>query len=573
MISPDPANANTLRTTWRKERGVLVWVFVFSVFVNLLMLTGPLYMLAVYDQVLATGSVRTLTALTLLVLVLFLLMGVLDYCRGRVMARFGARFQQHLNTPLFNGVLTQAAGDPSGRKNMGLLRHLEALHDVFLSPALIAVMDMPWAPLFITAIFFLHPWLGWLALAGAAVIIASTVLNQATSSRVARNAQRKAQTAHRFAEDALEAHEVVLAQDMIDTVEARHDNLRHQAQIQQMRASDWTGLFASFSKSFRLFLQSAILGLGAYLVIKGELTAGAMIAASILLGRALAPVEQVLANWPMLLRGRLAWSLLGHFFSELSQQPASSLTHGKHPVLQVKELSVAPPGSNEPTAQGISFFLGPGQVMGVIGPSGSGKSSLAKCLAGVWPAASGDIILPTTEDATTTDWRVGYLPQTVHFLSGTVAENIQHMATEPDEKGVTEAAKRARIHTMILGLPNGYDTFLDGNNNLLSGGQRQRIALARALYGQPDLLVLDEPNSMLDEEGTEALNEAIQWIKHNRKRVVVMTHRPRAIGECDVLLRLVSGRMAAFGPRDAVLEDMYPGNKRIRNLVARNAKP
>ncbi len=575
MSTSDPSGRQSLRAALRRGRILLLWVFLFSVCVNVLMLTGPLYMLAVYDQVLTSGSVDLLSALTVLVFALFLLMGVLDYARGRIMARIGARVQSSLDAQVFEKILGRAADPIDRRSNANMLRHLESVQAMFLSPVLTAVMDMPWTPLFVVAIFLLHPMLGWLALAGGVLIVAIAVANQMITAQSVRSAQSKSQQADKFSQDALGNHEIVLGQGMIRNLVQRHVGLRETAQAQHMRASDWTGLFASGSRSFRLFLQSAILGLGAYFVLKGELTPGAMIAASILLGRALAPVEQALSNWPVLQRARLGWAALTHLFS-LDQ---TQVTHVPLPRptadLSVTDLSVTPPGGRLPTIRGLVFDLRPGQVLGVIGPSGSGKSSLARALVGAWTPSSGNILLaghPLSHyDKTDLGNYIGYLPQSVHLFPGTIAENICRMAPNPDRTTVIDAAKRAGAHKMIMALPAGYDTLLEGTDSLLSGGQRQRVALARAVFGDPVLLVLDEPNSMLDSDGAYALNNTVKSFKAQGKSVILMTHRPQAISECDMLLAIKDGATTSFGQRSDVLEKTFPNIQKIRDLVARKA--
>lgn len=575
MTRPVRTKPQELRAAFRGERITLVWIFLGSVCVNLLMLTGPLYMLAIYDQVLISGSIDLLTALTLLVLGLFSLMGVLDYCRGRIMSRFGARFQSRLDVPVLRKMLAGRSEIGDGDQKASMIRHLDALQYVFQSPALIAIMDMPWAPLFIAAIFVLHPALGWLALAGAVVIVSMTILGQRMTARHAATVHRKSQHAHRVVSEMLGAKDVIRAHGMQDTLLDRHVAARDDVLIPRLKVSDWSGLFASSSKAFRLFLQSAILGYGAYFVILGELTAGAIIAGSILLGRALAPVEQTMAHWAALQRARIAWSELNAFFANDAPTLSAAPKSGPDIRLHVENLTVVPTGSTAPVIEGIGFELAGGQVLGVIGESGSGKTTLAKCLTGAWPATTGAVSFQArTQGADAPDKaasRIGYLPQIVHFFSGTIAENIRHMSIGPDRRGVMDATMRAQAHRMIMTLPKGYDTHLDGNENLLSGGQRQRVGLAIALYGNPDLLVLDEPNSMLDAAGSRALNETIRQVRDAGKLVILMTHRPQAIKECDMLLVLRKGRMHAFGPREDVFNKLYPTNQKIRDLALRKA--
>ncbi len=566
-----------LRQAWRRGRGLLVWAFVFSICVNMLMLTGPLYMLAVYDQVLTSGSVDMLVALTVLVMVLYLLMAVLDYARGRIMARIGARFQTHLDGRLFDIVMRRSA-DPKARPaNTRALRDLSAIQALFLSPALIAVMDMPWAPLFIAAIFLFHPVLGWLAVTGGAMIVVLTLINQIVTARRGRLAQMTSQQAQAFADQTQATSEIVLTQGMRESMTTRYKALRNEAQQQEINANDWSGVFTSLIKAFRLFLQSAILGLGAYYVIEGVLTPGSMIACSILLGRALAPIEQAMSNWPVLQRARAGRRSLIRLFSDMPVQAPETLLPPPQARMALVGVSILPPGARTPVLRDVSFEIAPGQALGVIGPSGSGKSSLARALVGLWSVPSGELRF---DGATLDQYRagelgkyIGYLPQSVSLFEGTVAENIRRMDAEPQSKAVIRAAKRANAHKMIMSLPNGYDTYLDGNDCLLSGGQRQRMALARALYGDPVLLVLDEPNSMLDTEGAEALNRTVGELKADGRSVIIMTHRPQAIAQCDMLMVIEAGIVKELGPRNDVLEKTYPNISRIRQIVTKRSAP
>ncbi len=570
----DPApGLPELRAARRLGRTLLIWAFLFSVFVNLLMLTGPLYMLQVYDRVLASRSVETLTALTVLIAALFALMAVLEYARGRLMARIGARFQSALDARVFEAGLRRGADPKERTAAAGALRDLDGVQRLFVSPVLLAAMDMPWTPLFIAAIFLFHPLLGWLALAGATILIAVTLANQLLTAGMVRQGFAADQTAHRFADEIRIGNEVVQTQAMGSAMTARFLRRRHDALVRSIRANDWTGSFTSFTKAFRLFLQSAILGLGAWLVLRGQMTPGAMIAASILLGRALAPVEQALGQWPVLQQARAGWAELGRWLAELPRTPARTALPLPKAHLVVRGLAVMSPGAKAPTLRGIGFELTPGHALGVIGRSGSGKSTLARALLGYWPPVAGEIRLggPTLDqyDPESLGRHIGYLPQSVTLFSGTVAENIARMATAPDAEAVVRAAQRANAHDMVVQLPEGYDTLLDGNENQLSGGQRQRIALARALYGDPVLLILDEPNSALDAAGSEALNATIRDFKAQGRAAIVMTHRPMPIAECDLLMVIEGGTQAAFGPRDEVLKKMVRNAEPVKRVLRR----
>ena len=546
-----------LRNTRNQGTTFLALAFLFSVFVNLLMLTGPLFMLQVYDRVLGSRAVETLTALFLLVALLYVLMAMLDYARGRIVARFGARFQSALDERVFDATLRRSLDPKTRSAPATALRDLEIIQKLCASPILLAVMDIPWTPVFLAAIFLFHPLLGWLAVGGGSLLIFIALINQVLTRNKVAEAQRASAQANSFSEHARQAAEVVRSQGMQRAVTQRWLRQRSSALSQTISASDWTGSFTSLTKSLRLFLQSAMLALGAWLVLRNELSPGAMIAGSILLGRALAPVEQAVGQWGMIQQARTAWVSLNQFLDTTPpEMPRTKLPVPKA-KLEAKRLTVIPPGADTPTLRNVTLRLEPGKALGVIGKSGSGKTTLAKALLGLWQPAGGEIRLGgATLDQYDPDdlgQHIGYLPQQVTLFNGTVAENIARMSENPDPEAVVDAAKKANAHDLILTLEKGYDTFLEGNDSQLSGGQKQRIALARALYGDPVLLILDEPNSALDADGTEALNAAVRGLKAEGKGAIIMTHRPQAISECDDLAVVERGQVVKFGSRDEIL--------------------
>lgn len=549
-----------LRRAREKGHGLLWVVFGFSVFVNLLMLTGPIFMLQVYDRVLGSRSEETLLALFGLVVALYALLGVLDYARGRVLARIGAQFQARLDGRVFHGVIKASLCPPSRVASASGLRDLENLQKACAAPAMLAFFDLPWTPFFVAVIFLFHPVLGWLALAGGGFLIIVAVLNTLTTSGKSAVAQVTADKAGLLADQAQQACELICAQGMRRDVAARWGSLRLTALQAAVQVSDRTGLCVALSKAFRLLLQSAIVAVGAWLVLQGELTAGAMIAGSILLGRALTPVEQAIGQWPLVQRSIAGWKRLDHLLSETTV-PDRALSLPR-PVAraEVKGLTVFASGARAPTLSGITFDLHPGQALGVIGKSGSGKSTLARALMNLTQPVAGQVRLGGAAldqyDPDLLGRYIGYLPQQVTLFSGTVAENIARLSQEFDDAKVIDAARQANAHEMILTLPNGYQTVIHGPGTQLSGGQAQRIALARALYHDPVLLVLDEPNSALDSDGVDALNRTVSRIKRAGCSVILMTHRPAAISACDTLIVLDQGRMTANGPRDEVMRAM-----------------
>ncbi|MEL7104656.1 MAG: type I secretion system permease/ATPase [Pseudomonadota bacterium] len=566
-----PSHRNPMVSARRQGRSLFWLAFLFSIFVNLLMLTGPLFMLQVYDRVLASQSVETLVALFALVVGLMSLMGFLDWARGRVVARIGGRMQETLDGLAFAAGLNGQVKAPGAKSSLSSLRDVEAIQTFHTAPVYLALMDLPWSPLFFAIIFIFHPWLGWLALAGAGVLITATLLNQLLTSRSVVTARQKAAEADQFSVQAHAGSEIVLGLGMADAVGARWRTKRREAMSLGLKSSDWTGSFTTFAKAFRLLLQSAMLAAGAYLVLQGELTAGAMIAASIILGRALAPIEQSLGGWPLVQRARAGWASLKALFADMPQAETRTALPRPEGRLSIKDVSLLSPNKRGRTLSNVTLTLEPGTAMGVIGRSGSGKSTLAKAIVGLVTPDAGTIRLggPSLDhyDRASLAAHIGYLPQELTLFDGTIAENIARMAETPDAEAVVKAAKRAAVHDLIVSLEDGYDTVIDGSNPSLSGGQRQRIALARALYGDPVLLVLDEPNSALDSEGSEALNRVVREFKSDAHSVVIMTHRPMAISECDTLAVMDGGRMTAEGPRDEILRSMLRNSEDVQRTL------
>lgn len=548
--------------------GLLAFVAVFSIFVNLLTLTGPLFMLQVYDRVLTSRSEETLLALIVLVAALYLLMAMLDFARGRLLARIGVKFQILLDEPVIRAAIGNAISPQGQRASSQALKQVETLRNFCASPVLIALVDLPWAPIFLTAIFVFHPVLGWVALAGGAILIALSAMNQMFTKKNVVRHQSENVLAGSFADQAVAGNEIIRAQGMRDAIKNRLIGLRRNAMYESLLAADRTGTFFAISRSFRLFLQSAILCAGAYYVLQQELTPGAMIAASILLGRALSPVDTAIAQWATAQKAQHAWYELNGLLAEIPEEDELIELPRPAAALVVKAVDVTPPDAATDTLKQISFSLKPGQALGVIGRSGSGKSTLAKLLTGIWPPAAGEVRIGGAKleqyDSDKLGRLVGYLPQQLMLFDGTIAENIARMDIEPDDEDIIAAAKRANAHEMILSLSEGYDTRIFGSNVQLSGGQCQRIALARALYGNPEILILDEPNSALDSDGTNALNMAVREFKNAGKAVVLMTHRPQAIAECDTLLVLENGRIGGLGPKEKVLESMVRNSRDIR---------
>ncbi|NEY90152.1 type I secretion system permease/ATPase [Tabrizicola oligotrophica] len=552
----------------RADHRKLFWaVGLFSVLVNLLMLTGPLYMLQVYDRVLGSRSEATLVALSLLVGFLFLAMGLLDHARGRVMARIGAAMQDKLDRRVFAAAMKRLALMPTDQVGLAAQRDLEAVQRLWASPVLMAIFDIPWTPFFVAAIFVFHPLLGWLAVAGGAFLIAVTILNQSMTQAPVNRTNGLTLQAERMSDLIKTEAEAVQALGMTGAAFQRWHKARGAALAEGLKAGDLGGRFGSVSKTFRLFLQSAMLGVGAWLVLQNELSPGAMIAGSILMGRALQPIEQAVSQWAMVTRAQEGTHRLAELLTRVPPEPQRTALPRPRANLDVQALSVVPPGETQAVLRGVTFQLGEGQALGIIGPSGAGKSTLARAIIGVWRPAAGKVRLDGAAldqyDPDVLGSYIGYLPQRVTLFEGTIAENIARLHPNADSAKIVEAAQKAAAHEMILRLPEGYDTRVSTLGGRLSGGQIQRIGLARALYDNPVLLVLDEPNSNLDNDGTVALNVAIRSLKAAGGSVIIMAHRPAAIQECDLLLVIEDGMRRAFGPRDQVLKEMVKNHTEI----------
>lgn len=552
------------------------WLFVsiavFSFFVNLLQLIGPLYMLQVYDRVIPSRSEETLVALTVLIAALYAFMGILDYARARIASRMGAMAQERLDTRVFTAVMRRSLLASERSKPSSGMRDLESVQKLLSSPVLFAIFDMPWAPVYIFAIFAFHPYLGYLSVAGGAILVAVTILNQMTTRKPELEAIRAGLQGDSFAETIRQQGEMIQALGMRGTVTRRWRKMREAALRAQLSSGDKVSTFSTFSKTFRYFLQSAVLGLGAYLVINGMMSAGAMIAGSILLGRALAPIEQAIGGWPLVVRARQGWASLKTLLETTPEQPDRTTLPRPRAIFDCSQITVFPPEQQRASLRMLDFHVRPGQALGVIGASASGKSTLARVLTGIWRPASGAVRLDGAAlehyDPDVLGSYIGYLPQDVVLFDGTVAENIGRMQEHPDDEAVVKAAKQAGAHEMILGLPQGYDTQVSAGGSRLSGGQKQRIGLARAFYGDPVIMVLDEPNSNLDAAGQDALNAAIATAKSEGKAVVIMAHRPAGIAECDMILIIDGGAAKAFGPRDEVLKAHVRNYAQVAGRVA-----
>ena len=545
-----------LAAALKKCRRAFISVALFSGVVNMLMLAGPLYMLQVYDRVLASRSVPTLIALSVFLVLAYLVQGGLDLIRSRLVVRIASLLDLRLGRAVYDAMIRLANQNRSAADAHQPLRDLDQIRAFLASPGPIAIVDLPWAPIFLAICFLIHPWLGAAALAGAVVLLALTILTGWRSREPALAMSRSAGARAAAAELARRSSETIIAMGMGNTLAERWQRVNDRYLAASTRASDVTGSFGSASRVTRMLLQSAMLGMGAYLVIQQELSAGAMIAASIMMGRALAPIEVAIANWRSLTAARQSLLRLFDILRGLPAHPARTRLAKPVHRLDVEHVAVSAPSSNSAIVVGVRFALAAGEALAIVGPSGAGKTSLVRTLIGVWTPIRGKIRL---DGAALDQWDeealgcyIGYVAQNVEFFDGTIAENIARMSLLPDGDAVLAAGRAAGAHDMILRLPAGYDTQI--GEALLSAGQRQRIALARALYGDPFLVVLDEPNANLDSEGEAALQEVLSKLKARGAIVIIISHRPSALEKCDKILVLSNGAQQAFGLRTAILQ-------------------
>lgn len=566
-----PSGGGELAAALRPHWPALAATFAFSAAVNLLMLTSPLYMLQVYDRVLASRSEETLVTLSLLVLFLFAVLGVVDHARGRVLARIGARLRLGLDRRVHLAALQRLTLLPGDTAALSAERDLDAVARLWASPVPLALLDAPWTPVFLAALFLFHPMLGWLAVAGGLCLVAVGLLARPLTAAPLRAAGLAQAAAEREAQVHRAEAEAIRAMGM---AAAAHDRARHwrdRAVRAGLLVSDRAGALASLSRSLRLMLQAAMLGAAAWLVLRDAVSPGAMVAASVLMGRALHPVDQAIGHWTLVTEAREARQRLAGLLAAVPPPCAGLPLPPPRGRVEVRGLAVTPPGAPVPVLRGIGFSLAPGQALGVIGPSGAGKTALARALTGAWPAAAGEIRLDGTDLADhrpeTRAAAIGYLPQRVGLFDATVAQNIARLDPEAPADRVLAAARAAGAHETILRLPGGYDGPLSAAMPGLSGGQIQRLGLARALYGDPALLILDEPDAHLDSDGALALTRAIRAAKARGAAVILMAHRPAALQDCDLLLVLREGQMVDFGPRDRVLRDQVRNSGDIARLI------
>jgi len=552
--------SNQLSDALRQCRGPIIAIAFASALVNILYLTGAIYMMEVYDRVLGSRSIPTLIGLSILALVLFATQGLFDLMRGRLLIRIGRWIGEQFGIRAYHMVgrlklMTRGSGE-----GLQPLRDLDQIRGFLSGPGPLALLDLPWIPFYLGACFLLHFWIGVTASVGAAALVALTLLTEALTREATAKATSFGAKRNALAEASRRNAEVVQSMGMASRLAQIWGHASRKLLDNQQRASDVTGGLAAMSKVMRLALQSAVLGVGAYLVVHQQATAGIIIAGSIIAGRALAPVDLAIANWRGFVAFRQSWARMNEMLKTHGVGPQRIELPEPKSNYSVENVTLIPPGGKTAVVQDVTFRLEKGSALGIIGPSAAGKSSLARSLVGLWAPARGQIRI---DGATLDQWdaealgrHIGYLPQDVELLAGTVAQNIARFEEQSDAAAIISAAQAASVHDLILHLPNGYETEIGESGASLSAGQRQRIALARALYRDPFLLVLDEPNSNLDSEGDEALTRAIGTARARGGIVVVIAHRAGALRGVDLAMTLVQGRLHSFGPKDEVLSKL-----------------
>ncbi len=552
-----------------------VALFVFSMTINLLLLVSPIYMMQLYDRVLSSQSIDTLVLLTLIAMFGFGVLGALEFVRGRLMVRVSSWLDRRLGGPVLTASIVGALRQGNDRTAQSL-RDLSTFRTFLTGPNLFPVLDAPWAPVFLVVIFLLSPLLGFLATGGAAILFALGLLNEKVTRRPLAEASKAAMKAQYQAEASVRNADVIEAMGMMPNLVGRWESRSGEAVRLQALAGDRGAAITSLSKFVRVAIQSLILGAGAYLVIQHEATGGVMIGASIILGRALAPVEQMIAGWRNLIAARGAFQRVKSALAALPSRNMRTQLPAPKGRISLEGVVFQPPGSKEPVIRGVSFDLEPGEALALIGPSAAGKTSLVRLIVGNWVPQRGSVRLDGAElqtwDADALGPHIGYLPQDVELFSGTVRDNIARMGDGPDAM-VIEAAQRAQAHEMILELPNGYDTEIGDGGAFLSGGQRQRIGLARALYGSPKLIVLDEPNASLDSTAENRLMQTLFQLKEQKTTIILITHRLSLVAVADKVLLMKGGLAEAFGSRDEVMSKLTRAVASGPGKVAMMPKP
>lgn len=560
MRSKDSITATKRKSVEKLTKGfrsIFVFLFGMSGIINILALTGAFYMLQIYDRALTSGSVPTLVAISVLAIGLYFFQGIFDVIRAQILVRIGARLDRRIAPMAHQVAIDMPRFGFSTAEALERGRDVDTVRGFLGSQGPIALFDLPWMPLFLIFVYMLHPWLGALTAGGAFVLAVLAIVTELMTRRLSSATHQAGVTRNAIADSNARNADILKAMGFAGRAVARFGRANDDHLQLQTRTNDISGTFGAVSRVLRMILQSAVLGLGALLTIQGDLTAGAIIAASVASARALAPIDLAIGNWKNVVQARTAFGRLKETAMALANEDEPMELPAPKQSLKVENITVAAPGSGRILLSDVSFELKAGQALGIIGPSGGGKTTLVRALTGVWPVLRGSVRL---DDAELSQWDdealgqfLGYLPQEVALLDATIEENISRLQASPEARMIVEASRAAGVHEMIVRMPDGYRTELGPLGVSLSGGQRQRIGLARALFGNPFAVVLDEPNSNLDGDGEAALTAAIMSVKQRGGIVVVIAHRPSALAAVDVVAVVQNGKMTAFGAKDEIV--------------------
>ena len=558
-----------LSAALKDVKSYFVLAGVFSAAVNILLLVPVIYMLQVYDRVMSSGSLPTLAMLTLLMAALLMAMGGFEWVRSRILISASNRLEKNLRNRVSQAAFKNSL--TSGSVSALPLSDLSGLRQFLTGNGIFAFFDAPWFPIYVAVMFMFHTWFGVAAIMAGIIMVALAYTNEALTSKKLQEANALANKALGQLTGSLRNAEVIAAMGMEDDIRGRQESSSDQVLVLQTEASGKAAIVANVSKTFRMITQSLLLGMGALLALQGQISPGMVIAGSLLLGRALAPIDMLVGTWKGFSVARVQYARLGELLNAIPAEKETMSLPAPEGNLSAEQVVVVPPGSQITAVKGVSLQLDAGEVLGIVGPSASGKSSLARALLGIWPALSGKVRLDGADiaawDRAELGPHVGYLPQDIELFDGSISENISRFGELSAEK-VVAAAKLSGVHEMVLKLPQGYDTVIGGAGGVLSGGQRQRIGLARAVYGSPKLMVLDEPNSNLDDQGEKELVEAINRIKQTGCTVIVITHRTMVLQCVDKVLVMKAGQAAAFGPRDKILASLMATTKAPAAAIA-----
>ena len=556
MSTQKTAKYPELAASFNDVKSYFIYAGLFSAAVNLLMLVPVIYMLQVYDRVVSSGSYSTLAMLTLLMVALTAALGGFEWVRSMILIAASNRIEKNLRRRVSDATFKRALLTGGAVSNSQPLSDLSSLRQFLTGNGLFAFFDAPWFPIYVFVMFMFHPLFGYAAIFAGIVMVALAYTTEKVTSKKLQDANSQSNWINNQVNGTLKNSEVIAAMGMADDLRHRQEKRFDQVLTLQTDASRSAGLLQSLSKTFRMVMQSLLLGLGALLALRQEISPGMMIAGSLLLGRALAPIDMLVGTWKGFTLARGQYDRLGQLLNQIPKDADTMSLPAPTGKLSAEQVMVVPPGSKNIVVRGVNMELNAGEALGIVGPSASGKSCLARALLGIWPTYSGKVRLDGADifawDRTELGPYIGYLPQDIELFDGSISENICRFGdVDPDK--VVEAAKTAGVHDLILHLPEGYDTVIGGSGGILSGGQRQRIGLARAIYGSPKYLVLDEPNSNLDDQGERELVEAIRRIKSEGATVIIITHRTMVLQCVDKILVMRDGAASHFGPRDQVL--------------------